>query len=670
MKGHRENPQEEQEQIEEIDDLEIEEDMEETGTAEKVAEGKKHTVYMPRLQSMDKFLMAHYKDYILQELNKRLVSGELSKVADAVIVSEHIESGDCCFRHFDYWRLNQTDLMIQMEVRIQLNVRIDDFIDADSKWFYVQLWFSFAEDELQCEFDGIGLLFNKPEFDDHIKLDKYLVPVLRRDEIDKYTEDLWLRIDPEAYRDPIKRNAYTLKGKMGLSLMRVKLYQQSRVGAILFFRQGKVLVLPESECGKHCEEQPVEMPVPPNTIVLNTVAVRQGFEDLRIYHECIHYEWHYMFYRLQDMASTDTRQIKTVRVTTTLGGSFKSALSFIEHQASYGSYGLMMPETFMRTYINQRLAEAHDKRGDNGYFNHIGWQLEGIARSLASAYDLKKAAVRARMLQLGYVAARGILNYVDGRYILPFAFSLHEDASVNETYVIGRKQIAQLYRTDKEFRQIMDTGLFAFVDGHLVYAAGNDIVQTAVGARLSGWANAHMDQVALRFTRTYTADHEMVYTFGQMNSREAIENSFRFLGLDGNMTMKEKQARVDQILQEMPLSFHGALTCAMKGVATTQELAGRLHMSRETISRLRTKERKQYDLDLVVAICVALHLNPVVSIALLQRAGLSVQSYGPKAQYGMIINSLYDCSIEEVQDFLKDNDYPLLAISADEEEAV
>ena len=238
MKVHRENPQEEQEQIEEIDDLEIEEDIEETVTAEKIAEGKKHTVYMPRLQSMDKFLMAHYKDYILQELNKRLVSGELSKVADAVIVSEHIESSDCCFRHFDYWRLNQTDLMIQMEVRIQLNVKIDDFIDADSKWFYVQLWFSFAEDELQCEFDGIGLLFNKPEFDDHIKLDKYLVPVLRRDEIDKYTEDLWLRIDPEAYHDPVKRSAYTLKGKMGLSLMRVKLYQQSRVGAILFFRQG------------------------------------------------------------------------------------------------------------------------------------------------------------------------------------------------------------------------------------------------------------------------------------------------------------------------------------------------------------------------------------------------------------------------------------------------
>ena len=51
----------------------------------------------------------------------------------------------------------------------------------------------------------------------------------------------------------------------------------------------------------------------------------------------------------------------------------------------------------------------------------------------------------------------------------------------------------------------------------------------------------------------------------------------------------------------------------MKGRVKVEELVERIHISRSTLLRLRTEERKQYDLDQIVAICVGLHLPPSLS---------------------------------------------------------
>ena len=54
---------------------------------------------------------------------------------------------------------------------------------------------------------------------------------------------------------------------------------------------------------------------------------------------------------------------------------------------------------------------------------------------------------------------------------------------------------------------------------------------------------------------------------------------------------------------------------------TIEELEEQAFLSRRTISRLRTEERRDYSLDQVIAICVALHLPPWLSREMIQRAG-------------------------------------------------
>ena len=203
------------------DDILLEEELEEESTAAASEDEededsapekprKPKTVLVPKVQNMDDYLMKHYKSYIIQELNKRLVDGEISEIVGVPVKSERIIPGECCFRRFSYWRLNQYDFLIDIDLRMELRVQTPAGVDTDFFSFYVELWFSFCEDEEECEFERIGLLEGKPDHEGNWKLDKYLVPILRRDEIDEYAEEIWAERYPDAAKDQKLRRPHAL----------------------------------------------------------------------------------------------------------------------------------------------------------------------------------------------------------------------------------------------------------------------------------------------------------------------------------------------------------------------------------------------------------------------------------------------------------------------------
>ena len=148
-----------------------------------------------------------------------------------------------------------------------------------------------------------------------------------------------------------------------------------------------------------------------------------------------------------------------------------------------------------------------------------------------------------------------------------------------------------------------------------------------------------------------------------MNSEEALKQHFKFLDANSTMSIRDMEGLKDKMMEEMPVSFHGTLTYIMKGRVKVEELVERIHISRSTLLRLRTEERKQYDLDQIVAICVGLHLPPWLSEILLDKAGLTVKRYGPKGYYGTILDCFFMDTIEEVQAFLKENGFDQLKLN-------
>ena len=94
----------------------------------------------------------------------------------------------------------------------------------------------------------------------------------------------------------------------------------------------------------------------------------------------------------------------------------------MEKQANRGAYGLMMPISFMRELMAEKCRTLKP-------YAHEGEKYEQIGLAIADALCLPHFRVKARMIQLGHLHAKGALNYVDRRRIQPYSF---EDESLCE----------------------------------------------------------------------------------------------------------------------------------------------------------------------------------------------------------------------------------------------
>ena len=116
------------------------------------------------------------------------------------------------------------------------------------------------------------------------------------------------------------------------------------------------------------DPSPVNEHIPANTIVINTHTDGALNCDLDIYHECIHYEWHYLFYRLQDMHNNDLKQLKMIRRSAVKDKGTTDPISFMEFQARYGSYGLLLTKSFMLETVEKLYKEAISGKRNDGYY--------------------------------------------------------------------------------------------------------------------------------------------------------------------------------------------------------------------------------------------------------------------------------------------------------------
>ena len=122
-------------------------------------------------------------------------------------------------------------------------------------------------------------------------------------------------------------------------------------------------------------------------------------------------------------------------------------------------------------------------------------------------------------------------------------------------------------------------------------------------------------------------------------------------------------------MESLPGSFGAALVYLMEnadgGRVTLDELAARAQISTRTLRRYRNETDIGYDPDVVVALCIALHLPPWLSRLMLEKAGFAVRSYGPRGWYGEILDCCFMDTIPEVQAYLKRAGYPELKLQKD-----
>lgn len=605
-----------------------------------IAFRKEKKVIVPQVQSMQDYILKHHKEKIIDELNRQIDGGLLNEIKEAVGAAFILKSGDCSFGEMSFWRYDTYTLLVDVAISAHVPFAEEPCIFD----VYCELWVN-IKDGMVFSCGECGYLEDKPNRNLWM-LSNYLVPILRKDEVEKGAEDLLLRFCPNAIEDYHEHNAELLAERMGLKVERYPLYRKKETRSMLLFKDGTIIAEKQDADGKGMDI-PEEIEVAAGTIIINTNAIHKDYCQLEIYHECIHYDWHYMFFGLQDMHNSDVNTLKTKRIVRRDNIVPTNPLKWMEWQARRGSFGLMMPlgmmEPLVTSLLEKRLRSPH----------HAGQKFDDIARIIARNCDLPKFRVRARLLQMGYIAAKGALNYVDGRYIEPFAFSICS-GSDNYSFVINRKDAYSIYIENEAFREQIDSGRYVYVDGHLCVNDSRYVRMTDAGLRLTQWANAHVDQCCLRFVSVYEPSGIADYRFGAMNSDEEYNRHYMsFPLMNGKLSNRDKLNVITQTLNELPQSFHEALSYLMKSAhMTIAELEEMAMISNRTISRLRTQERREYSLDQIIAICIALQLPPWLSREMITKAGFVLRPTQQHQAYKMILDCMFMDTVADVQKFL------------------
>ena len=529
----------------------------------------------------------------------------------------------------------EADLTIEMEFYFRYGGH-GRFKQITQK-YYTTLWMD-MDDSPNVEFGDFSLRRHLKN-DSGVKLDEYLVPVYKWDDIEEESEKIIFHTISEGLSDAKWLQPGLLAERLGLNIVYLPLYKRPRTASILFFGPGEVLTAADSEE----KLEPIPVKVNGNTIVLNTR--KPGQERDAIFHECFHYVEHRLFFQLQQLHNTDISYLAKWKPVE-LKKDERSPIEWIEWQAHIGSQCLQMPKRLLRKRISDELSDMQKLD------RHMGFKLQAAGRKLAKEFNVYNYQLRNRMIHVGFPAAKGALNFVEDDYITPFAFELGE-CHGSQTFVISPKEVADEYVRNEAFRKLIDTGRYIYADGHVCLNEPQYVIRQGDRLRLTEWANAHVDQCCLRFVRNYIRDKRTHYVFGQLNSDEEYNGRSLALSLQSSAEDALKQAQeMSQVLLNLPGSFSGTLIAHMKRVGITRErLAEEAMMSGTMIKRMRTSER-DLTLDQVIAVCIGLHIPPEYSFDLIEKAGFRLRNTPEHLIYKSILQTMYMEKLMNIQKLL------------------
>lgn len=398
--------------------------------------------------------------------------------------------------------------------------------------------------------------------------------------------------------------------------------------------------------------------IPSNTIVINTNKIPKDYSCFNIYHECIHFELHYMFFRLQQMGSNDVRQIKVKRVEVEKGKEYHDPIYFMEKRADRGAYGLIMPRTHTQKMIADECEQA------TGYQN-FGEKYEMVGKRIADTLCLPHFRVRARMIQQGHMEARGALNYVNSRLIHPFAFDPNAWKENEISFVIDPGSVKQLRKECEDLQKLLASDQYIYADGHVVRNEPRFVTVQQEEAQLTDEARKQVDLCCLRFIRRYVQKDVGQYVYGRMfyDPHYVEQTEFYLSDLINLKQMDDLDAKMEY-KDSFPRTFVKAFDMLMKKNGETREtIAPKLHTTDRSLHEWLYDPERKITADFVVGISLMWQVPDWISQMLLDRAGIHMCEFNRRHQALEYIRTvLWDKGVEEANAYLKSKGLAPLAI--------
>lgn len=607
---------------------------------------KKRTEMAPVLQTIKDYLANHYMDELLQELTAGMRLGEVQGLDMDCSQGEIIVDPDkTALLRADMYRVDRTHAAAVCKVRIKFGISREGRIPR-----YVIRYINFSasvvlDGGITLE-PGIRDMTTSTLAERELPaLTKYMVPVLNNDEMEILVlEMLQHYLGKNAFKDRTT-GGEELARAMGLTVTHASLYRNHHTASVLYLKDRTVRVVASGATGSGTDDEPYDdIIIPARTILINDNRERTGDLDKMIYHECGHYEWHSMFYELQETHASDLRLLDYQEADEASKPAEKD-IRMIERQASFVSLAAMFPrpaftpltQRFWREVMNEKM--------------NLGHKISLVIGRIANETQKPRSCIKTRMIQLGSVAAKGADNWVDGDYIADFAFD-PDNLSSGETFVISRAQFTEMYEEDPDFRKLVDSHCFVYADGHVCVNQTRYVKRTDKGFRLTEAGLAHADECCMKFMRVYHF-YAKGFAVGELHSDEDYNACYLMIhSFDiSGMNTDELMERNVEYLDKLPRRPSKALTKLIKDRLKTQKaLAATSGLSEAKISHMCNDDSYRYSIQDITRIVIGLELPPPLSALFLEMTGFTRAVMVSYYQYQCIIDCLFMEDIETVVD--------------------
>ena len=354
----------------------------------------------------------------------------------------------------------------------------------------------------------------------------------------------------------------------------------------------------------------------PGSIVLNLEIIgSKGTRNSTSAHEGTHSYLGRFFFLLQKMHGHDYCSYMCKRVSGQPDTDLRSPVEKMEIQANTFPRYLLIPEKSGKDRAARLLA----------YYGGIRdlATMQKMVDGMAEYYGTTKTIARSRLMDFGYNEARGILRSVNGSLVPSYYSTLSE----NETYTISEAEALKEYLTNGTFQTVVNSGMYLYVPENGCYCLNDHkylYFDHNGHAHLRRYAREHMSECCLVFRAEYGSVFRR-FINGALQKGSTVgrgRRSIKYVNEKGGspatqaglLLRKQIEAQMQEAAR-FQKSFNDMTVELMeRNGFTVGRLADETGLSEDTIKNLRNRPNIIFPIQEIVAVCIAMHLPPAISM--------------------------------------------------------
>ena len=565
---------------------------------------------------------------------------------------------------------------VRFDVVISAEIEIYEQSHSQAKDGEVTKWFRVScEAELNRGLHNFRITaideYNHHENDPRGMLTDSLVPYIRTDQLEHIAEAILKQYYPEALHKPVPINVWKFAENIGLTITQARLSKNETIfGAMIF-----------NDCTVDFYDIAVRrfdtMEVNRKTILVDPEVYflrALGSWNNTVVHECVHWIKHRNVFELEYLYNENVSMIRCQVVEKdTPDEKTRTDTEWMEWHANALAPRILMPYKPFKQKAAELIRQYKQEWGTDDTSDVISMVIE----DLHDFFGVSIQAAKIRMIDVGYMEAIGVFEYVDDHYVPAHSF---KDGAIEkgQTYSVPVVDSIVQYAFNPDLRRILDSGNFVYIDTHFCINDPKYVVENDFGIlEMTEYANTHMDECCLTFERTTRPNAD----YGAQRYTECIlfqkavsktVNDFQYSHTDNNSEVEARAAairaeheevkEIAKIVNQLPVPFNDSLVFLMKWKGITVErLAEKALVSAKTIQRMRNEQEHGWDLDLVIAVCIGLQLPPSLSNLLLEKTGHKLMVGEKGMTYSHLLATRYQGTIHEVNEYLETTGYSRLS---------